>query len=267
MKVHFDITAAMMDRSLVQGVADLITSLNTPSFETELANLVAAATGFDSMVMVALFERGGIRPLFNNLSQADLVRTLEPYLAGAYLIDPWYNMALAGAPNGLYRLADIAPDDFERSDYYREYYADIGLHDECVLLVKLSAGAWALLSFGARVGPARSESLERLQQIAPCLVALCERQWSNLAIHDAPEVSLESLCLAKGLSKREVEVIGLLLRGCSNKLIAREMDISPETVKVYRKRINKKLGTSSAREVFASFFSSPSSGVAPGHAA
>jgi DNA-binding CsgD family transcriptional regulator len=56
------------------------------------------------------------------------------------------------------------------------------------------------------------------------------------------------------LRGREIEVVTLLLRGFSNKLIARDLGISPETVKVYRKRINKKLGTASTREVFAMFF-------------
>ena len=49
-----------------------------------------------------------------------------------------------------------------------------------------------------------------------------------------------------------------MLRGYSNKLIARELDLSPETVKVYRKRVNRKLGTSSSRQIFTSFFALPS---------
>jgi len=49
-----------------------------------------------------------------------------------------------------------------------------------------------------------------------------------------------------------------VLRGYSNKLIARELDLSPETVKVYRKRVNRKLGTSSSRQIFTSFFALPS---------
>jgi len=75
--------------------------------------------------------------------------------------------------------------------------------------------------------------------------------------HKAATHALNSLYIQSGLSERESEVTSLLLRGYSNKLIARNLDISPETVKVYRKRINKKLGTSSAREVFAHFFSAP----------
>ena len=45
-----------------------------------------------------------------------------------------------------------------------------------------------------------------------------------------------------GLTPREEEILGLLERGCSNKLIARELDLSVGTVKVHVKHILKKLG-------------------------
>ena len=66
--------------------------------------------------------------------------------------------------------------------------------------------------------------------------------------------NLHSICRARGLVGREIEVTGHLLRGYSNKVIGRELGISHETVKVYRKRINRKLGTHSAREIYAMFF-------------
>ena len=44
-----------------------------------------------------------------------------------------------------------------------------------------------------------------------------------------------------GLTPREEEILGLLERGCSNKLIARELDLSVGTVKVHVKHILKKL--------------------------
>jgi len=44
-----------------------------------------------------------------------------------------------------------------------------------------------------------------------------------------------------GLTPREEEILGLLARGYSNKLIARELDLSVGTVKVHVKHILKKL--------------------------
>lgn len=58
---------------------------------------------------------------------------------------------------------------------------------------------------------------------------------------------------ASRLSDREAEVARLILRGHSSKAIARVLGNSPETVKVYRKRIHTKLGLGSAGELFSLF--------------
>ena len=55
------------------------------------------------------------------------------------------------------------------------------------------------------------------------------------------------------LSDREAEVARLILRGHSSKVIARMLGNSPETVKVFRKRIHTKLGLASSAELFTLF--------------
>jgi len=58
---------------------------------------------------------------------------------------------------------------------------------------------------------------------------------------------------ASVLSDREAEVARLILRGHSSKVIARMLGNSPETVKVFRKRIHTKLGLASSAELFSLF--------------
>jgi DNA-binding NarL/FixJ family response regulator len=58
--------------------------------------------------------------------------------------------------------------------------------------------------------------------------------------HRSPE-SLQAL----GLSKRQSEVLLLLLKGLPNKLIARELDVSVETVKDHVAAVLRALGVSS----------------------
>lgn len=58
---------------------------------------------------------------------------------------------------------------------------------------------------------------------------------------------------ASRLSDREAEVARLILQGHSSKVIARMLGNSPETVKVFRKRINTKLGLASSAELFSLF--------------
>ena len=55
------------------------------------------------------------------------------------------------------------------------------------------------------------------------------------------------------LSEREAEVSRLILQGHSSKVIARMLGNSPETVKVFRKRIHTKLGLGSSAELFSLF--------------
>jgi DNA-binding CsgD family transcriptional regulator len=55
------------------------------------------------------------------------------------------------------------------------------------------------------------------------------------------------------LSDREAEVARLILLGHSSKVIARMQGNSPETVKVFRKRIHTKLGLASSAELFSLF--------------
>lgn len=253
------------DNAVLVALADAIAEAGDDRLSARLARLIELATGYESAVFVGYFTNGGAVPIYSNLSQDDERRTLDPYFEGAYLLDPWYNMIRDGVPDGVYRLSECAPDDFTRTDYYREYYANVGLEDEFALFVRLNEAATLVLSIGTRQGRRPLEGgFSVLSALLACIGALCVRRWGALSRDGkASPQSLEELCVQIGLSEREIEVTTLLLRGYSNKVIARNLDISPETVKVYRKRINKKLGTSSTREVFARFFPTSRFDAAP----
>ena len=53
------------------------------------------------------------------------------------------------------------------------------------------------------------------------------------------------------LSRREREVLELLAVGSSNKLIAREYDISPRTIEIYRANVMTKMGARNLAELIA----------------
>ena len=55
--------------------------------------------------------------------------------------------------------------------------------------------------------------------------------------------------LFSNLSKREVEVLSLLVQGKQNKVVARELNISPRTVEVHRARIMQRLEVTSFAEL------------------
>jgi DNA-binding NarL/FixJ family response regulator len=63
---------------------------------------------------------------------------------------------------------------------------------------------------------------------------------------DEPAAAIQEL--SEPLTARESEVLGLLGRGLSNKMIARELHISEHTVKFHISSIYSKLGVSNRAE-------------------
>ena len=248
--------------------AELLTALSVAIAHMEsvdcapaLAALLEKAGDYESTVIAALPKAGPPVRLYSNLSASDEETTLRPYFDNTYVLDPWYVMAHSDMVDGVYRLSESVPSGFRKTEYYLNYYAATRLVDECGIFVRLSEQITLVAMLGNRqegTGPVRRRGqLNRLRAIFPCFREIAYRQWSGLStISVGSKDNLESLCLARGLVGREVEVTSYLLRGYSNKLIGRSLGISHETVKVYRKRINRKLGTRSTREIYSIFFRS-----------
>src|SRR5215218_6159731 len=77
------------------------------------------------------------------------------------------------------------------------------------------------------------------------LRTLSLRGWGVVPL-DAPAAAVEEL--SEPLTARESEVLGLLGRGLSNKMIARELHISEHTVKFHISSMYSKLGVSNRAE-------------------
>jgi DNA-binding CsgD family transcriptional regulator len=81
---------------------------------------------------------------------------------------------------------------------------------------------------------------------------------SAFSVHGAMGLHVMSAMAHFGtsrLSEREAEVARLILQGHSSKVIARMLGNSPETVKVFRKRIHTKLGLATSAGLFSLFLS------------
>lgn len=85
------------------------------------------------------------------------------------------------------------------------------------------------------------EILEKMKQAAVGKMVLSEKLTDILAqAIRKPDVS-QKANLINTLTSREFEILKLIAKGLSNKLIARELDISDGTVKVHVKHLLKKL--------------------------
>lgn len=237
---------------------DVIAKVGSNDFPVSLAKLLEFVGGYGSTVFAAFSDSARPVRLFSNLPPSQEETTLQPYFDGSYLLDPWYNMAISEVEDGVFRFSECVPDGFRKSEYYLTYYRSTGLVDECGIFVRLSKQISVVAMLGIRPGDASTRSrgkLNDLKALFPAVRELMYKQWSSLSTISANSLeNLQSMCKARGLVGREIEVTGQLLRGFSNKMIGRELGISHETVKVYRKRINRKLGTRSTRELYSMFF-------------
>ena len=104
-----------------------------------------------------------------------LHHTLEPegerhyvkrYLAGPYLLDPLYELALREEKPAMCRFRDATPDRFHSSEYYRQYCERTHLRDEMDFLVDVGEGSTLALVVARREKMFAKTELARLQQVA-----------------------------------------------------------------------------------------------------
>jgi DNA-binding CsgD family transcriptional regulator len=197
--------------------------------------------------------------------QRDLLVNL--YFSGGYLLDPFCQAVEEGLDQGFYPLVDIAPDDFYQSEYYRQYYFNVGLVDDAYFIVdlgdngKLSCALWR----SHQAGRYHGDDLARLTAIEPvvreALLCFWRQQVRVGRIGDASNPGmrkrLEAAFINFGsslLTGREQQMNHLILRGHSAKSAAKKLNISPDTVYLHRKNLYRKLNITSQPELFSLFF-------------
>ena len=186
--------------------------------------------------------------------------TLDRYVKGPFLLDPFYRAAQDDQRFGVFRLRALAPSGFKESEYFRTWYHECGFQDECGLLIELDSGSLNLAL--GMTGSSRRFSkrqVDRLEAVFPAVEALVRRHWNPLtpAVESADlRTRLQEALGAFGssiLTRREQQVIELVLLGHSTRLVAEKLGISAETVKLHRKHAYAKLDISSQAELFYLF--------------
>ena len=185
---------------------------------------------------------------------------LDRYVKGPFLLDPFYRAAQVDARFGVFRLSTLAPRGFQDSEYFRTWYHECGFRDECGLLIKLDRGSLNLaLGMTDMSGRFSKRQVDRLKAVFPAVEALVRRHWRQLTPAAEPSnlrARLQESLSAFGssiLTRREQQVIELVLLGNSTRLVADKLGISAETVKLHRKHAYAKLDISSQAELFYLF--------------
>jgi DNA-binding CsgD family transcriptional regulator len=258
---------SLQDVAWHRAVAQLIEALDRPNFWAQLVRLLGQYVPFDSWVALQFSARE--RPqVFAECPAEDGSpdQLFQDYLKGLYLLDPFYIASREHPQTGLLRLAEVAPEHFELTEYYQRYFRLNVVADEIQFNCQLPGERTLCLSLGS-TQRFSAEHIALLSLIQPWVVALL-RQRLPFELNDHPvsmepatqdqdwrsrlETSVQQLKGAQ-LTARELDVGRLMLSGCSGKEIARKLDISVETVRVHKKHMYSKLGIKSQSELFSIF--------------
>jgi DNA-binding CsgD family transcriptional regulator len=262
---------ALQDVAWHRAMGQLIEGLDKANFWTQLVRLLDQYVSFDSWV-VLLFSSQQRPEVFAESPGEDGSpdQLFQDYLKGLYLLDPFYIASRENTANGLYRLAEVAPEHFELTEYYQRYFRLNVVADEIQYNCRVDADRTLCLSLGS-TRRFSGEQIALLSLIQPWVLALLRQRLpfehreplnpaQPLPPNDWRQQLESSVQQLKGaqLTARELDVGRLMLSGCSSKEIARKLEISAETVKVHKKHMYSKLGIKSQSELFSIFLQAQS---------
>lgn len=243
-------------------LAEAISRLGRDRFEAELWEVFLAIARPDNLIILAYRDSGPPLVLYLRYSSPQVFAELErTYVAGAFRLDPYYDLHRQRVPDGTYRLSDIAPDAFHRSRYFIEYYDQTTLLDEITFVVWPAPGVSLNLCLGRDATSGRGFSgaeMEVCQRMGPIIAALAREHWRGIAESTGPAEDTAAVLAASAarrhgiaLSPRQAEVALLILRGHSTVSISLRLGLSAQTVKVFRKQLYQRCRISSQAELFA----------------
>jgi DNA-binding CsgD family transcriptional regulator len=255
-------------RTWSAAIATLLPHISSPNLPARLQSAIGTLVPFEHMMIFGYRARG--RPLdFFNVSDTEHRKVVvQAYIAGGYLLDPFYHAYQAGVGDQFYSLDQIAPDQFHNSEYNLSHYHRTGILDEMVVFTPLDDGLTAATSLTRNrdQGPFTPSEIALLNAMLPVINAFVRHHWvgndyPKPLINDARSVAslqdhIQNAFRQFGrsiLTSRETEVMGYILRGYSSKAMGDLLDISEGTVKIHRKNAYQKLSISSQSELFSMF--------------
>lgn len=244
----------------VHGAADATAAIGSPRFWTRLSALFASIIRHHSCLV---FRYSGAAPpefVFGDLDSEVARGKFHEYRKRAYLLDPFYGLFRARAPDSVRRLCDVSADRFFHSVYFREYFRKTGLCDEIGVFCWLASDHLAIISLNRRIGERafRRAEVDRIARYLPLIAAMIRlheqvRDGGGAPADPAAAIPAKvPMLLPDGdLTPRERAIGELILRGHSSLSIALTLDISIETVRVHRRNLYRKLNVTSQAQLFA----------------
>ncbi|CAM3879644.1 putative HTH-type transcriptional regulator in exeN 3'region [Pseudomonas reidholzensis] len=244
-----------------------IDAIGTPGFVDALFAALTCLAPSQAITVFLYPHKGLPSALFEKDEEGPWLPegNVHKYLEGYYLLCPFYRACMEGIAPGCYRLSDVAPDHFKRSEYYLAFYQHAHLEDELNYIIPLDPHLTIAVAL-ASTRRLASQQVADLKRVAPWVQAVVRRQWAHLnaeAIGGRFESALGRQINAalnnfgsSLLTERECRVAQYLLRGHSTRSLAERLGISEDTVKSHRKNLYSKLDIAKQAELFSLFIDS-----------
>ena len=247
-----------------QHLEQLIPAAGSDRFPRMLVDMLQALVTCQDATIVLYPETGLPIIEYFQVPQQGGRSTLDNFVRGAFLLDPYYLAATREGQFGVFRLRDLSPQGFRDSEYYKTWYRNCGYQDECGYLLPVGAASFVNIALGKTKARARftRRELQILEDILPTVQVLCQSHWGELAgpatgINFRARLNTALECFGSSLlTDREGQVINLVLHGHSTRNVAEKLSISVETVKLHRKHAYAKLEVRSQAELFYLFLDS-----------
>jgi len=246
-------------------LASVIRGLGESSFVVDLVSFLKTQVNFDSSIIMAYPEDGPLLILHHDLISGDRNVVRSEYSEAVSPISQFYLKASVGFRGPFYGKGSPQVSE-QLSSVYTDYWRRSGTADQFAYIAQLSGGTPLILCLRrtAELSMYSENEVRSLNSYAELVITLMEKHWkdglesissaTNL-VYQSSEVVLNGLP-SSCLTPRERDVLELLIKGLSNKLIARELGISHETVKVYCKNLYAKIGVSGRPAIYAKIFRS-----------
>lgn len=114
-------------------VAGMLASDSAEHIADHLIAAIGQAVDHNGTCLLAFHADAPPEVLHHTLEPEGERHYVERYLAGPYLLDPLYELALDDEMPAMCRFRDATPDRFHSSEYYRQYCERTHLKDEMAL--------------------------------------------------------------------------------------------------------------------------------------
>jgi len=253
-------TPAARERLRALTLSKAIDSIGQAEFLPNIMDYLRIDVPFIGMLLLMVDELNRPSHIYDTI-RATYRPNLDIYLGGVYDLDPFFVSFRKKRQATAMLIRDVAPDRFQLTEYYRRYYRNIELRDEMALFTELDDGNFLSFSIGRRSFEPRfrRHELKYIERDLPVLGALCRQHFKQASTQPAEASARQRLEFAlerfgeEALTPRERDVAICILKGHSSKSTAREIEVSPETVKIHRKNIYRKLNVSSQSDLFVRF--------------